>query len=189
MTVPGIGPVLAKNIHEELHIDTLEQLEAAAWDGRLEALSGVGDRKLAALRASLGAALGRARTVRQSADGPDVATLLDVDRRYRAAAEAGRLPTIAPKRFNPSGESWLPILHYEQDDWHFTALYSNTARAHRLGKVEDWVVIYFYDADHDEGLHTVVTETRGPLAGKRVVRGREIECREYYRAAGECEAD
>lgn len=188
-TVPGIGPVLAKNIHEELHIDTLEQLEAAAWDGRLEALSGVGDRKLAALRASLGAALGRARTLRQSADGPDVATLLDVDRRYRAAAEAGRLPTIAPKRFNPSGESWLPILHYEQDDWHFTALYSNTARAHRLGKVEDWVVIYFYDADHDEGLHTVVTETRGPLAGKRVVRGREIECREYYRAAGECEAD
>ena len=185
-TVPGIGPVLAKNIHEELHIDTLEQLEAAAWDGRLEALSGVGERKLAALRASLGAALGRARTVRQSADGPDVATLLDVDRRYRAAAEAGRLPTIAPKRFNPSGESWLPILHYEQ---HFTALYSNTARAHRLGKVEDWVVIYFYDADHDEGLHTVVTETRGPLGGKRVVRGREIECREYYRAAGECEAD
>jgi putative hydrolase len=172
-----------------LHIDTLEQLEAAAWDGRLEQLGGVGDRKLAALRASLGAILGRARTVRQSADGPDVETLLEVDQRYRAAADGGRLPTIAPKRFNPSGESWLPILHHEQDGWHFTALYSNTARAHQLGMVKDWVVIYFYDTDHEEGLHTVVTETRGLLAGKRVVRGREVECREYYRASGACEAD
>jgi putative hydrolase len=188
-TVPGIGPVLAKSVHEELHIDTLEQLEAAAWDGRLEQLGGVGDRKLAALRASLGAILGRARTVRQSADGPDVETLLEVDQRYRAAADGGRLPTIAPKRFNPSGESWLPILHHEQDGWHFTALYSNTARAHQLGMVKDWVVIYFYDTDHEEGLHTVVTETRGLLAGKRVVRGREVECREYYRASGACEAD
>jgi hypothetical protein len=26
----------------------------------------------------------------------------------------------------------------------------------------------------------VVTETRGALAGKRVVRGREEECRAYY---------
>jgi hypothetical protein len=46
------------------------------------------------------------------------------------------------------------------------------------------VVIYFYDNDHEEGQHTVVTETRGPLAGRRVVRGREAECREFYRASG-----
>jgi putative hydrolase len=183
-TVPGIGPALAKNIHDELHIDTLEQLEAAAWDGRLDGVTGIGRRKLEALRASLGAILGRARTVRRRLDGPDVAVLLDVDRRYRNAAEAGRLPTIAPKRFNPSGESWLPILHREQDGWHFTALYSNTARAHQLHKVRDWVVIYFYDSHHEEGQHTVVTETRGALTGQRVVRGREAECREFYRASG-----
>jgi putative hydrolase len=187
-TVPGIGPVLAKHIHDELHIDTLEQLEAAAWDGRLDSLSGVGERKLAALRASLGAMLGRARATRRRVDGPAVALLLDVDRRYRAAAEAGRLPTIAPKRFNPSGESWLPVLHDEQDGWHFTALYSNTARAHQLDKVRDWVVIYFYDRDHEEGQHTVVTETRGPLAGQRVVRGREAECRAFYQDTGAREA-
>ncbi len=187
-TVPGIGPALAKHIHDELHIDTLEQLEAAAWDGRLDSLSGVGERKLAALRASLGAMLGRARATRRRVDGPAVALLLDVDRRYRAAAEAGRLPTIAPKRFNPSGESWLPVLHDEQDGWHFTALYSNTARAHQLDKVRDWVVIYFYDRDHEEGQHTVVTETRGPLAGQRVVRGREAECRAFYADAGHREA-
>lgn len=184
-TVPGIGPALAKRIHEALDIDTLEQLEAAAWDGRLDGLTGVGERKLAALRASLGAMLGRARAVRSRVDGPGVGLLLDVDRRYRADADAGRLPTIAPKRFNPAGESWLPILHDELDGWHFTALYSNTARAHQLGKVRDWVVIYFYDDEHEEGQHTVVTETRGPLAGHRVVRGRESDCREFYRASRE----
>jgi hypothetical protein len=187
-TVPGIGPALANRIHDELHIDTLEQLEAAAWDGRLEALSGVGERRLAALRASLSAMLGRARAARRSVDGPGVALLLEVDQHYRAAAETGRLPTIAPKRFNPSGESWLPVLHLERDGWHFTALYSNTARAHQLGKTRDWVVIYFYDSDHEEGQHTVVTETRGPLDGQRVVRGREAECRAYYRASGAREA-
>jgi len=30
----------------------------------------------------------------------------------------------------------------------------------------------------------VVTETRGVLAGRRVVRGREDECRAHYEAAG-----
>ncbi len=39
------------------------------------------------------------------------------------------------------------------------------------------MVIYFYDGEHhEEGQRTVVTETRGPMAGKRVVRGRETEC-------------
>jgi putative hydrolase len=33
---------------------------------------------------------------------------------------------------------------------------------------------------HDEGQCTIVTETRGPLTGLRVVRGREAACREYY---------
>ena len=31
-----------------------------------------------------------------------------------------------------------------------------------------------------ERQYTVVTETRGDLAGERVVRGREAECRAYY---------
>lgn len=58
--------------------------------------------------------------------------LLDVDRAYRAAA--GALAKIAPKRFNPAGEAWLPILHTERGPWRFTALFSNTARAHSLGR-------------------------------------------------------
>jgi hypothetical protein len=27
--------------------------------------------------------------------------------------------------------------------WHFTALFSNTARAHELRRTRDWVVLYF----------------------------------------------
>lgn len=181
-TVPGIGPALAERIHDELHVDTLEELEAAAYDGRLDGLPGIGPRKLQALRATLATMLGRARRTaeRAAVDGPGVATLLNIDADYRRRAAAGELPKIAPKRFNPEGRAWLPILHADRDGWHFTALYSNTARAHELGKVEDWVVIYFYNEDHEEGQHTVVTETRGPLQGKRVVRGREKECRQVY---------
>jgi len=42
------------------------------------------------------------------------------------------------------------------------------------------VVLYFYDDEHAEGQHTVVTETHGALIGRRVVRGRETECRDHY---------
>jgi len=180
-TIPGLGHRLAERIHEELHIDTLEALELAAHDGRLENVPGVGPR-----RASLQSMLSRVRPRRLGhrgpppVSGPPVATLLDVDREYREKATAGKLPTIAPKRFNPTGEAWLAVFHTERDGWHFTALYSNTAQAHQLDRTRDWVVIYFYDNEQAEGQHTVVTETHGPLAGLRVVRGRERECREYY---------
>lgn len=180
-TVPGIGPQLAERIHDSLHIDTLEALEIAAHDGRLETVAGVGPRRAAALRATLASMLGRVGVPRvRHRNGPSVETILDVDREYRELARRGRLPKIAPKRFNPTGEAWLPVLHTNRGDWHFTVLCSNTARAHQLDRTRDWVVVYFYDDHHDEGQHTVVTETRGPLIGKRVVRGREIECRAYY---------
>jgi hypothetical protein len=188
--VPGLGHRLAERIHDELHVDTLEALELAAHDGRLETVPGVGPRRAASIRSSLQTMLSRGRTRRalpttprgpQGAAGPTVATLLDVDREYRGKSHDGELPTIAPKRFNPSGEAWLPVLHTQRDGWHFTALFSNTAQAHQLNRTRDWVVLYFYDDEHAEGQHTVVTETHGPLAGRRVVRGREAECRAYYR--------
>ncbi len=178
--VPGIGPELARVLHETLHVDTLEGLEAAAHDGRLEQVPGIGKRRAAAIRAGLASILGRRAPRRQSVDGPAIGTLLAVDQRYRSEAAAGRLPRIAPRRFNPDGEAWLPILHTDRDGWHFTALFSNTALAHKLNRTRDWVVVYFYDDDHHEGQHTVVTETHGPLRGRRVVRGREAECARYY---------
>lgn len=181
-TLPGIGPDLAERIYDTLQIDSLEALEAAAYDGRLRSVEGIGERRLAALRAELEAILGRLRRGRRRpSDGPSVALLLDVDREYREKAEANKLPKIAPRRFNPEGKAWLPVLHTSREDWHFTALYSNTARAHQLDKTRDWVVVYFYDDHHQEGQYTVVTETQGTLEGKRVVRGRESECRAHYR--------
>lgn len=182
--IPGIGPDLAHRIHEQLGVDTLEALEAAAYDGRLDAVPGIGPRRIEGLRASLAAALGRSQLRRRIAPGarPGVAELLAVDADYRAQARAGELRTIAPKRFNPGGKAWLPILHAQRGGWHYTALYSNTARAHELGKTRDWVVIYCYDDDHVETQCTVVTETTGGLKGRRVVRGREAECAEHYAA-------
>jgi hypothetical protein len=179
--IPGIGATLAKRIHDELGIDTLEALELAAWDGRLDKLQGIGARRIAAIRAGAASVLGRAAGRGWPERGaPSAATLLDVDAEYRRAAAANQLPLIAPRRFNPERKAWLPVLHTERGDWHFTALYSNTARAHQLGRTGDWVVIYFYDGDHRERQRTVVTETHGPLEGRRVVRGSEGECAEHY---------
>jgi hypothetical protein len=174
-TLPGIGPGLAAKIHDMLSIESLEALEIAANDGRLAALSGVGARRAAAIAAVLAARLARRRpmTLAVSNDEPDVRTLLDVDAEYRRKAAAGELQKIAPRRFNPSGEAWLPILHTERLPWHFTALFSNTARSHQLGRTNDWVVIHSEKEGNVDGQYTVVTETRGPRLGRRVVRGRE----------------
>lgn len=180
-TIPGVGPGLAKRIHDVLHVDTLEALEVAAHDGRLARVPGVGRRRIAMIGAGLANMLTRRRVHHvDPVNGPPVQVLLGVDQEYRHRAEAGELPKIAPRRFNPENEAWLPVLHTSRDQWHFTALYSNTARAHELKRTHDWVVVYFYDDSHQEGQYTVVTEQRGALAGKRVVRGRETECRDYY---------
>lgn len=184
--LPGIGPRLAGRIHDALHVDTLEELEIAAHDGRLRSVPGVGPRRAALIRAELAAMLGRRPRPHSLPEThtPEVEVLLDVDREYREKAAAGKLPLIAPRRFNPERKAWLPVLHTQRVRWSFTALFSNTARAHSLGKTHDWVVLYFYDDHHREEQHTVVTETRGPLAGRRVVRGREAECRDYYDRRG-----
>ena len=52
--------------------------------------------------------------------------------------------------------------------------------AHQLVRTRNWVVIYFGREGGPEHQRTVVTETRGPLEGWRVVRGREAACREHY---------
>ena len=88
-----------------------------------------------------------------------IAELLDVDREYRHAAAAGTLRTIAPRRFNPAGESWLPILHTRRGPRRYTALFSNTARAHRAAKTRDWVVLYV-DGPGGERQYTVLTAAR-----------------------------
>ena len=173
-SVPGIGRVLADRLHHDFGIESLEDLEAAASDGRLQRFVGFGSKRLAGIRDSLAHRLTR---VHRPASGvetqPPIDEILDVDREYRTRAAAGELALIAPRRFNPTHARWLPILHTTRAARRYTALFSNTARAHALGRTDDWVILY-WDADgHGEGQCTVITAERGPLEGRRIVRGRE----------------
>jgi hypothetical protein len=157
----------------------------AAYDGRLESVPGVGARRAAAIRALLNERLARRRIrAGERPRAPAVDVLLSVDESYRRKAADGVLKKIAPRRFNPTGEAWLAVLHETRDPWHFTALFSNTPTAHKLGKTGDWVVLYFHTEGAPEAQCTIVTETHGPLEGKRVVRGREQECAEMYATRG-----
>lgn len=178
--IPGIGEKLAQRIVRHLGVSSLKEFEQAVQAGRLEQVFGLGPRRVAAVRNSLAGLLGdSAETTGANGTEPGVVLLLEVDGEYRRRAEAGELPKLAPRRFNPNHEAWLPLLRTERDSWAMTALFSNTARAHELGKTHDWVVIY-YQKDGPEGQCTVVSETSGPLAGKRVIRGREKECQQFY---------
>jgi hypothetical protein len=180
--VPGVGPKLARRIIDELDVGTLEALERAAHDGRLENVTGFGRRRAAIVRSMLADMLrrGESRNEKNRME-PGVDILLDVDREYREKAEAGKLRRIAPRRFNPANEAWLPILYTERGPWQFSAMYSNTALAHKLGRIRDWVLIYFETDSYIGGQRTIVTEKQGSLEGMRVVRGREKESEEYYK--------
>jgi DNA polymerase (family 10) len=183
-TIPGIGKKLAARLHHDLEIDTLEELEAAAHDGRLRQAGGIGEKRLAGLIACLTERLGRVRATAQhvtpvAQDIPPIEELLNVDREYRESAKAGLLHLFAPRRFNPTHEAWLPILHTQRGERHYTALFSNTARAHQKGKTRDWVVLFFEDGEQ-ESQCTIITAEWGILEGRRIVRGREAECLRYY---------
>lgn len=186
-TIPGIGGALAERIESQLHIESLEDLEAAAHDGRLETVPGFGPRRVRIVRESLENRLrfsaarlpmSHMETDRHE-EKPPVSVLLEMDRIYRELAAQDKLRKIAPRRFNPEHRVWLPVLHREQDGWSLTAMYSNTARAHQLGRTHDWVVIY-YERDGIDGQCTVVPEYSGALEGKNVVRGREADCAQHY---------
>ena len=191
--IPGLGETLARRIVATLDIQTLEELEQAAHDGRLAKVEGFGEERVRAVQTALAGMLSDSaqRRARQrvaedaettDAVEPSIALLLDVDAEYRRKAAAGDLDTIAPKRFNPEGKAWLPVLHTQRGEWSFTALFSNTARAHEAGKTNDWVVIYFEREGQGEEQRTVVTQPQGPLSGQRVVRGREAATRRHYAA-------
>lgn len=186
--IPGIGDTLASLIHRELHLETLEELELAASDGRLAQLPGIGSKRIAAIQNGLRSLLGLRRVPDADnspplANPPSVTLLLEIDQLYREKATAGQLKKISPKRFNPDGKAWLPILHVDRRGWHLTVLFSNTERAHILGKTNDWVII-FSERRGVELQSTVVTEHHGRLAGKRVVRGREDSCLFHYQQIG-----
>lgn len=190
MTVPGMGEALARRAHTMLRLETLEDLEVAARDGRLEKLPGFGPRRALLVHDAVARRLAGSRrrwSGHPSPERPDpfpappVELLLAIESDYRHRAAAGDLQRIRPRRFNPTNEAYLPIWHTERDGWAFTAMFSNTARAHDLGMAGTWVSISF-ERDGYEGQATVLTASRGLLAGLRVVRGREAQCQAHYDA-------
>ncbi len=183
-TIPGIGPTLARRLHETAHIDTLQALETAAHEGRLNAILGLSPRRGASICNAIAEMLKNVQ-VRSSVapDEPDIGMLLDVDREFREATTPEQLDKIDAKRFVPSGEARFPEFRAGRDRWEFRAFYSNKERARKSRCVLDRVVILFRTAGQNEMQRTVVTGRRVPFAGKRVVRGREMECRCYYGTA------
>jgi hypothetical protein len=179
LSIPGVGPRLAREVHDQLGVSTLEGLEMAAHDGRLARL-GVGPKRLRGIIDSLAGRLGARRTEPVDRE-PAIADILAIDAEYRRRTEHQLLPMFSPRRFNPGNQPWLPVYQTDRGDWFYRALFSNTALAHRLNTTHDWVVVYFDDGVVS-GQRTVVTETRGDLRGRRVVRGRERECRDHYEA-------
>ena len=170
-TIPGVGEELADRFCDELHLETLEDLETALKSPEVR-VKGLGPRRREGILAVLASRLGHAPTEFHGLMlQPSEAMVLDIDERYRKAAAAGELHMITPRRNNPHHEAWLPIMHEHRDNWHFTVMFSNTTRAIEAGKNKDWVVVIYQADGHPEGRCTVITETRGPHKGKRLVRG------------------
>jgi DNA polymerase (family X) len=178
----GIPESLAQRAFDR-GIRTLEDLELAAYDGRLETIRGFGKGRVAAIKETLDRYLSRHQRSLPLYPRPDVALLLALDSEYRRQAETGALPLIAPHRFNSGQHAWLPVWHVERAGWTFTVMYSNTALAYELGKRRDWVIVVYEHGGEDDHC-TLVTEHQGPLQGRRVVRGREGECLRHYRNQG-----
>ena len=84
------------------------------------------------IRDALESRLRRQRFPTPNQREPAVADLLAVDREYRERSADGELPTVAPRRFNPEQEPWLPLFELKRGDWYYRALFSNPALAHRL---------------------------------------------------------
>jgi DNA polymerase (family 10) len=163
--IPGVGEKLRGLITEFVTTGTvglLSSLEKEVPDSAKAALDAEREKHPRARRPLLG-----------------VAAILGIDAEYRRRAAVGTLKRIAPRQFNPGRKAWLPLLATNKGGWKFTVMFSNTAAAHTLGTTDDWVVVY-YEKGTGEQQCTVVTEKRGPLKGKRVVRGREAECKKYY---------
>jgi hypothetical protein len=180
-TLPGVGPELAKRVEQTLGAKTLHEVYAAAWDGRLRRVPGLGNKRLRAIRESLATRL--QADVPPPSPLPDheppIAELLALDTEYLQQSGKNRLPRAIPRLFNPTGRAWLPILRTTRGSRRYTVRFANTARTHETGHLGDWVIITC-DTKEWYGQWTVITSQQGDLRGRRVVMHREQDCREFY---------
>ena len=127
LSIPGVGPRLARQFHDELGVSTLEGLEMAAHDGRLARL-GVGPKRLQGHHRLAG---GTPRRLAPAGAGRARSRVSPTCWRSMPSTAGGRksglLPTLAPRRFNPDNRPWLPVYQTDRGDWFYRALFSNTA--------------------------------------------------------------
>ena len=104
-SVPGVGPALAQQLAHDLGLRSLAALERACYDGRVEALPGMGPRKTEGLRLQLNALIGREsrrrlRRVRRSV------LKLEVARRRATEQEPAplRLVEVSPNQADLFGD-------------------------------------------------------------------------------------
>jgi hypothetical protein len=180
-TLPGVGKQLAQRVGQSLATDSLEEIYAAACDGRLRRVPGLGAKRLRAIRESLAFRLnaGEPLPYRNPADEPPIAELLALDAEYRLRAARGRLPLARPRLFNPHGQAMLPVWNVRREGLAYTVHFANSAASHRAGRIYDWVVITCTTKERF-GQWTVITATHGQLRGRRLVMHHERQCREHY---------
>jgi hypothetical protein len=169
-SLPGIGPFLAQRLRDELGVTSIELLEKAARQGRLAAL-GMGQKRVQGLLDALAGRLGQSSFPELVHNEPDVEDLLFVDASFRKHVAEHPAEQVAL--------GWLPLFRLEYRGWRYRASFCRTAIAQRLGKMQDWVTVSF-DNGCASGQRMVVSEVRGDLRGRRVVRGRERACRAHY---------
>lgn len=172
-TLPGVGPSLAAALTDKLRLQSLEDLEAAVARGGLSGLRGVGPRRAAAIRSGLQAAKIRRRRFLSRSE-PPARRLLALDRLYWRKAARGELPRVAPDRFNPLAEAWLPLMHIESRGWWFSVMNANAGRADGLATAGSDVRIYFAGQGACERVR-LIESVRSGSSIRRRVRGREAE--------------
>lgn len=173
-SVPGVGATLARRFAEELHLETLADLEQAMRSPEIR-VQGLGPRRRETIVAVLAERLGRPLPHPKESGTPPESLVLEVDQTYREAAAAGALALVGARAGGVASPvtELVPVLHRRIGQWSFSATYSSTLRARQAGKARDWVVVHYQADGHLEGRCTVVTGTRGEEKGRRVVRGLE----------------
>ena len=175
MSAPGIGRRFAERLHAELAISTLEDLEAAAYDGRLATVAGFGDKRLAGIRDTLAHRLGRARRHSgTAATAPPVTELLDVDREYREGGCGHPQNNCA----TPLQSSSRGLASSASHDARTPPLYGTVFQycSRTPTRQDPGLGRPLQRRCHRRQQHTVITANYGPLRGCRVVAGREREC-------------
>lgn len=176
----GVGPHLAEMLWEKKGIVSIDQLQKAMEQNQLRDLP-LSEKQLDHLRQALVQWQKEQAIYQEELSGePAIADLLAIDQEFRKTDLTRQLPHRREMRLFHHGENYTRSQKIRRKNWRYHVRYSNSSLAHRLGLYGDWVVIYFQDAKGNKGQRTVVTEYRGSLAGKRVVRGREEECAQYY---------